>query len=81
MGCATHHLHAVLTLPDNDSDYSGRWREIKKRFSKSLPKTEFLTQTRKRKNERGVWQRRFWSIQLGMIMIIGIMLTTCILTL
>ncbi|MBB1371149.1 REP-associated tyrosine transposase [Pseudoalteromonas sp. SR45-4] len=54
------HLHAVLTLPDNDSDYSGRWREIKKRFSKSLPKTEFLTQTRKRKNERGVWQRRFW---------------------
>ncbi len=54
------HLHAVLTLPDNDCDYSGRWREIKKRFSKSLPKTEFLTQTRKRKNERGIWQRRFW---------------------
>ena len=54
------HLHAVLTLPDNDTDYSGRWREIKKRFSKSLPKTEFLTQTRKRKNERGIWQRRFW---------------------
>tara|TARA_B110000211_G_C13962932_1_gene501417 strand:- start:213 stop:716 length:504 start_codon:yes stop_codon:yes gene_type:complete len=54
------HLHAVLTLPDGDVDYSSRWREIKKRFSKSLPKTEFLTQTRKRKNERGIWQRRFW---------------------
>ncbi|WP_377109501.1 transposase [Pseudoalteromonas sp. R86517] len=54
------HLHAVLTLPDDDVDYSTRWREIKKRFSKSLPKTEFLTQTRKRKNERGIWQRRFW---------------------
>jgi putative transposase len=54
------HVHAVLTLPDNDTDYSGRWREIKKRFSKSLPKTEFLTPTRKRKNERGIWQRRFW---------------------
>ncbi|KPZ62172.1 REP-associated tyrosine transposase [Pseudoalteromonas sp. P1-7a] len=54
------HLHAVLTLPDGDMDYSSRWREIKKRFSKSLPKTEFLTQTRKRKNERGIWQRRFW---------------------
>jgi putative transposase len=54
------HLHAVLTLPDDDVDYSSRWREIKKRFSKSLPKTEFLTQTRKRKNERGIWQRRFW---------------------
>lgn len=54
------HLHAVLTLPDDDVDYSSRWREIKKRFSKSLPKTEFLTQTRKRKSERGIWQRRFW---------------------
>ena len=54
------HLHAVLTSPDDDVDYSSRWREIKKRFSKSLPKTEFLTQTRKRKNERGIWQRRFW---------------------
>lgn len=54
------HLHAVLTLPDDDVDYSSRWREIKKRFSKSLPKTEFLTQTRKHKNERGIWQRRFW---------------------
>lgn len=54
------HLHAVLTLPDDDVDYSSRWREIKKRFSKSLPKTEFLNQTRKRKNERGIWQRRFW---------------------
>ena len=54
------HLHAVLTLPDDDVDYSSRQREIKKRFSKSLPKTEFLTQTRKRKNERGIWQRRFW---------------------
>lgn len=22
------HMHAVLTLPEGDSDYSGRWREI-----------------------------------------------------
>ncbi|CAH9049372.1 REP-associated tyrosine transposase [Pseudoalteromonas sp. CIP111854] len=34
------HLHAVLTLSEGDDDYSNRWREIKKRFSKSLPKTE-----------------------------------------
>ena len=26
------HLHAVLTLPDDDVDYSSRWREIKKGF-------------------------------------------------
>lgn len=27
------HLHAVLTLPDGDADYSGRWRAIKSRFT------------------------------------------------
>jgi putative transposase len=54
------HLHAVWTLPEGDADYSSRWREIKKHFSKSLPKTEELTAVRKRKGERGIWQRRFW---------------------
>ena len=34
--------------------------EIKKRFSKSLPKTEWLSAARKNNGERGIWQRRFW---------------------
>lgn len=54
------HLHAVWTLPEGDADYSSRWREIKKRFSKSLPETERLSAARQRKGERGIWQRRFW---------------------
>jgi putative transposase len=54
------HLHAVWTLPEGDSDYSGRWREIKKTFVKSLPNTEPRSRVRKRKGERGIWQRRFW---------------------
>ncbi|NWL16083.1 transposase [Pseudoalteromonas sp. Scap03] len=54
------HMHAVLTLPKGDSYYSGRWREIKKRFSKGLPKNEHLSLARVNKNERGIWQRRFW---------------------
>jgi putative transposase len=54
------HLHAVWTLPAGDSDYSGRWREIKKAFSKGLPKTERLSAVRMAKGERGIWQRRFW---------------------
>jgi len=45
------HMHCIWTLPDSDSDYSGRWREIKKSFSKSLPKTEYHTKLRR--NERG----------------------------
>ncbi|ARU58098.1 transposase [Oleiphilus messinensis] len=54
------HMHAVWTLPEGDADYSSRWREIKKRFSKAIPKTEGLSVVRQRKGERGVWQRRFW---------------------
>lgn len=55
-----NHMHAVWVLPDDDADYSSRWREIKKRFSKSLPKTEILSLARKNRGERGIWQRRFW---------------------
>ena len=48
------HLHCVLRLPEGDSDFSGRWREIKKYVTNSLDV---------RRNHRGegmVWQRRFW---------------------
>ena len=27
------HLHTILTLPEGDADYSGRWRAIKSRFT------------------------------------------------
>ncbi|WP_028301580.1 REP-associated tyrosine transposase [Oceanospirillum beijerinckii] len=54
------HIHAVWTLPEGDADYSSRWREIKKRFSKALPQDELRSCVRERKGERGIWQRRFW---------------------
>jgi putative transposase len=54
------HLHAILSLPQGDSDFSTRWRLIKNRFAKALPKDEQLSVVRVRRNERGVWQRRFW---------------------
>ncbi len=54
------HMHCIWTLPENDSDYSGRWREIKKSFSKSIPNVEYRSESRIRNNERGIWQRRFW---------------------
>ena len=54
------HMHAVWTLPPDDSDYSGRWKAIKIAFAKSIPKTERLSAVRARKGERGIWQRRFW---------------------
>jgi putative transposase len=54
------HLHCIWVLPQNDNDYSGRWREIKKHFSKNIPHTEHLSPIRIKRNERGIWQRRFW---------------------
>ncbi len=54
------HLHAVWTLPPGDADSSTRWRLIKGRFAKALPKSERLSPVQVARNERGVWQRRFW---------------------
>jgi len=53
------HLHAIWTLPPDDADFSTRWRLIKTRFAKALPKNE-TDQMRLRRGERGIWQRRFW---------------------
>jgi REP-associated tyrosine transposase len=54
------HLHAVWTLPPDDSDFSMRWRLIKSRFVRSIPKHERLSPVRQARGERGIWQRRFW---------------------
>ncbi|MDO8236382.1 transposase [Citrobacter werkmanii] len=41
------HMHCIWTLPENDADFSSRWREIKKHFTRSL-------------SSRHIWQPRFW---------------------
>jgi putative transposase len=53
------HLHAVWTLPEGDADYSVRWRLIEARFSREFPKGP-LRASHKDRQERGIWQRRFW---------------------
>lgn len=54
------HLHCIWTLPPDDADFPGRWRRIKAAFSASLPKTEGVSESRRSKGERGIWQRRYW---------------------
>jgi putative transposase len=54
------HLHTIWTLPKNDHDYPTRWRLIKSAFSRGLTKAERINQSRSLKNERGIWQRRYW---------------------
>ena len=59
------HLHAIWTLPENDTDYSMRWGYIKKEFTKAWLLAEGIEQPRSKsrlqqQRRRGVWQRRFW---------------------
>jgi putative transposase len=54
------HMHCLWTLPTDDTDYSGRWRDIKTRFSKSLPNVEAQTAEQTVRFGRNIWQKRFW---------------------
>ena len=54
------HIHAIWTLPPDDSDFSVRWRLIKIAFAQAVPKTERRSAVRLARGERGIWQRRFW---------------------
>ncbi len=55
-----NHLHAIWTLPPSDNDYATRWMLIKANFSRGLLKAERISDSRKAKGERGIWQRRYW---------------------
>lgn len=56
------HLHTVWTLPEGDANFSLRWRELKRRFTRVLPLSARgePSASRARKGEQAVWQRRFW---------------------
>jgi putative transposase len=56
------HLHAIWQLPPDDFDFSMRWRLIKGRFAKALPKQEQRSAVRVARKERGIWQIVFGNI-------------------
>ncbi len=58
------HLHCIWSLPRLDADYSTRWKQIKREFT-----VRFLgaggedlrvSDARRSRGERGVWQHRYW---------------------
>ena len=53
------HLHTVMTLPQDDADFSGRWRHIKSHFTQEVVARGFSAE-RNPRGEYGLWQRRFW---------------------
>ncbi len=52
------HLHCLWQLPEHDSDFSNRWREIKKFTTRELTHARYL------RGDDGLWQRRFWEHQI-----------------
>jgi putative transposase len=53
------HLHAILTLPPSDADFSGRWRRIKGHFASALLVSS-IELARGPNGDLALWQRRFW---------------------
>jgi putative transposase len=60
------HLHCIWTLPVDDADFSTRWRLIKSYFSHRCQAVDSaqVSISRARKQEKTVWQRRFWEHQI-----------------
>ena len=54
------HMHAVWTLPPEDTNFPLRWSLIKSKFSRALPIEAERTASKVSKRERGIWQRRYW---------------------
>jgi len=58
------HLHCIWTLPEGDAAYSMRWGAIKglftKEYLKSGGQSGVINESRKKRGEAAVWQRRFW---------------------
>lgn len=53
------HCHCLLELPEGEHDFAIRFRLIKMYFSRALAIQELRHACRKRRRERGIWQRRY----------------------
>jgi putative transposase len=60
------HLHCIWTLPEEDNDFSMRWRQIKAYFTKACCDKfkEKQTAIQQERGEQTVWQRRYWEHQI-----------------
>jgi putative transposase len=50
------HLHSIWTLPNDDDDFSGRWRLVKTGFTKRSMRVPGLSEP----INGSIWQKRFW---------------------
>jgi putative transposase len=53
------HLHAIMTLPPDDADFSRRWQRIKSIFTRSVAAAG-VPVSHNHRGEYALWQKRFW---------------------
>jgi len=62
------HLHCIWTLPECDGAFSLRWVKIKQyvtgRVEEVLHRDDLMTDSKRRRGEGSIWQRRFWEHQI-----------------
>ena len=60
------HIYCIWTLPEGDSAYSFRWSMIKRLVSQKMRASikPTLSNSRLKRQELGLWQRRFWEHQI-----------------
>lgn len=58
------HVHAIWQMPKNDGNYALRWRLIKSQFSRNFSANEQRSNSKIKRREKGIWQRRFWEHQI-----------------
>jgi len=51
------HLHIIMQLPENDSDYPGRWKAIKSLFTRALIQEKVDGLEKNHRGEYNLWQR------------------------
>ena len=61
------HLHCIWTLPQNDARFGIHWAIIKRFVTKQcgpdLQRNDWMSESKCRRKESTIWQRRFWEHQ------------------
>jgi putative transposase len=58
------HIHVIWKLPAGDHDFALRWQHIKGQFSRQLSANAQRSDSKFKKREKGIWQRRYWEHQI-----------------
>ena len=59
-------LHAIWSLPQGDTNFSLRWSQIKRGFSRELPAALLRSASKIAKREKGIWNAAIGSMRYAM---------------